>query len=80
MDELIAVTLGSLAGSAIGAFSLLKWLVRREVSKAALPSWTLTTTTSFAEPAEGHIHRFDTMFGDGAGWRCGICGEPKVKE
>ena len=27
-----------------------------------------------------HQHRFDTMVGDGAGWRCGVCGEPKTKE
>ena len=76
MDELIAVTLGSLAGSAIGAFSLLKWLVRREVGKAALPQWGITTTTSSS--TEGaHVHRFDTMVGDGLGWRCGVCGKPK---
>ena len=76
MDELIAVTLGSLAGSAIGAFSLVKWLVRREVGKAALPQWGITTT-SVSEPTVLHIHRFDTMVGDGLGWRCGVCGEPK---
>ena len=26
---------------------------------------------------EPHHHRFDTMVGDGAGWRCGSCGAPK---
>jgi len=24
-----------------------------------------------------HEHRFDTMLGDGAGWRCGICAIPR---
>lgn len=24
-----------------------------------------------------HEHRFDTMLGDGSGWRCGICGKPR---
>ena len=26
-----------------------------------------------------HTHRFDVMVGDGAGWRCGICGKPKAE-
>ena len=29
--------------------------------------------------AEPHTHRYDTMLGDGVGWRCGICGKPKAK-
>ena len=24
-----------------------------------------------------HEHRYDTMKGDGKGWRCGICGQPR---
>ncbi len=26
-----------------------------------------------------HQHRFDTMLGDGKGWRCGECGTPRGK-
>jgi hypothetical protein len=26
---------------------------------------------------EPHEHRYDTMVGDGKGWRCGICGRLK---
>lgn len=26
---------------------------------------------------KAHVHRYDTMLGDGAGWRCGICGAVK---
>lgn len=81
MDELIAVTLGSLAGSMVGAFSLMKWLIRREVSKAVLPTWgNVTITTSSNTDSGAHVHRFDTMVGDGNGWRCGICGALKGQE
>src|SRR3990167_3329740 len=32
-------------------------------------------------PALGrHKHRYNTMLGDGGGWRCGICGEKKAVE
>lgn len=28
---------------------------------------------------QAHVHRYDTMLGDGKGWRCGLCGSPKPK-
>lgn len=37
------------------------------------PTYTLRTAVMQAEPAE-HEHHYDTMLGDGHGWRCGECG------
>lgn len=31
------------------------------------------------KPAKGHLHRFDTMLADGKGYRCGVCGIPKLE-
>ena len=31
------------------------------------------SSTEFGETGE-HKHAYDTMLGDGKGWRCGVCG------
>ena len=46
------------------------YLGRRRVR----PGFALRTAVMSAE-AGPHEHHFDTMIGDGRGWRCGECGE-----
>jgi hypothetical protein len=35
------------------------------------PHWRVPSST------DEHVHSFDTMLGDGEGWRCGVCGDRK---
>ena len=51
------------------------WTALRLRTRGVRPTFGKTITAT-----EPHEHAYDTMVGDGKGWRCGQCGEPKEEE
>ena len=55
------------------------WTALRLRTRGVTGPFSVGATTSGAI-TEPHAHTYDTMLGDGKGWRCGQCGEPKEEE
>lgn len=66
-DILIAIAVSAPVGGAAG------WaVIKYKLSKNEIV-WNLKKNSE-------HAHRFDTMLGDGKGWRCGECGKLRKPE
>ncbi len=53
------------------------WTALRLRTRGIRATFDAGTTTGSGITTGPHEHFYDTMHGDGKGWRCGICGEPK---
>ncbi len=56
------------------------WTALRLRTRGVRATFGSGTTSGSAVTSEAHEHAYDTMLGDGKGWRCGICGEPKEED
>ena len=70
--DILLLTAAAFGGSFVGVI-VASFMQRAEVWKSS----TKPIEPMALDPRGGHKHQFDTMLGDGKGWRCGICGWAK---